>query len=154
MRVIEAFEAHGLLDRLLIVPHNKFSEHIYENMKEYQHIISANPSEALKESVIFITDYSSAIYDATFRGAYPIFYWEEKDYLIEQYRAIPPVNDDNAPGAIAYTIDELMGTVKNAISRNYKIDEEIRYKYLQINSFEDRQNTARIIDYLKKGAIL
>ncbi|MCM3610473.1 CDP-glycerol glycerophosphotransferase family protein [Planococcus sp. MERTA32b] len=154
MRVIEAFKAHGLLDRLLIVPHNKFSEHIYENMKEYQHIISANPSEALKEAVIFITDYSSAIYDATFRGAYPIFYWEEKDYLIEQYKAIPPVNDDNAPGAIAYTIDELMASVKNAISRNYQLDEEIRYKYLQINSFEDRQNTGRIIEYLKKDDIL
>ncbi|WP_237740524.1 CDP-glycerol glycerophosphotransferase family protein [Paenisporosarcina sp. TG-14] len=52
MRVIEAFKEKGLLDRLLIVPHNKFSEFIYENMKEYQHIISANPSEALRESVI------------------------------------------------------------------------------------------------------
>ncbi|PUB17837.1 CDP-glycerol glycerophosphotransferase family protein [Paenisporosarcina sp. OV554] len=154
MRVIEAFKEHKLLDRLLIIPHNKFSEFIYENMKEYQHIISANPSEALKESVIFITDYSSAIYDATFRGAYPIFFWEEKDYLIEQYRAIPPVNDENAPGAIAYTISELMDTVKKAINQNYQVEDEILYKYKQINSFDDRQNTGRIIEFLKQDQIL
>lgn len=154
MRVIEAFKEHNLLDRLLIVPHNKFSEFIYENMKEYQHIISPNPSEALKESVIFITDYSSAIYDATFRGAYPIFFWEEKDYLIEQYRAIPPVNDENAPGAIAYTISELMDTVNKAINQNYRIEDEILSKYKQINSFDDRQNTGRIIGFLKQDQIL
>ncbi|MBS7719929.1 hypothetical protein, partial [Vibrio cholerae] len=92
MKVIKGFEAAGLIDRLLIVPHNKFSEFIYRNMPEYNHIISDNPSEALKVSKVFITDYSSAIYDAQYRGAYPIFYWEEKDYLIQQYKAIPPVN--------------------------------------------------------------
>ncbi len=154
IRVIEAFEKNGLLDRLLIVPHNKFSEHIYENMKEYQHIISNNPSEALRNSVIFITDYSSAIYDATFRGAYPIFYWEEKEYLINQYKAIPPVNDENAPGAVIYDLDHLMKKVKDVIAQNYKVEDEIMEKFQQINTFMDRKNTLRIVKSLKQDRIL
>lgn len=154
MRVIEAFKEKNLLDKLMIVPHNKFSEHIYENMKEYQHIISNNPSEALKESLIFITDYSSAIYDATFRGAYPIFYWEEKDYLIQQYKAIPPVNDENAPGAVVYTLNNLMEKVQDVINRNFKIEEDIIEKYQQINTFTDRKNTVRIVESLKQDNIL
>ncbi|ANU13865.1 galactosamine-containing minor teichoic acid biosynthesis protein [Planococcus halocryophilus Or1] len=154
IRVIEAFEKKGLLDRLLIVPHNKFSEHIYENMKEYQHIISNNPSEALKNSIIFITDYSSAIYDATFRGAYPIFYWEEKEYLINQYKAIPPVNDENAPGAVIYDLDHLMKKIDDIISLNYKVEDGIMEKYQQINTFMDRKNTTRIVESLQQENIL
>src|SRR5699024_10846489 len=74
MKIIKSFEQNGILDRLLIVPHNKFSEFIYDYMPEYREIIESNPSNALKVSKIFITDYSSAIYDAIYRGAYPIFY--------------------------------------------------------------------------------
>ena len=48
MKVINAFEYNNMLDKLLIVPHNKFSDYIYENMPEYRSIIEANPSEALK----------------------------------------------------------------------------------------------------------
>lgn len=150
MNVIQAFEKAGLLDRLLIVPHNKFSQYIYENMPEYKHIICDNPSEALRVSKVFITDYSSAIYDAIFRGAFPIFYWEEKDYLIEKYQAIPPVNEKNAPGPIAYNANELIETVKAAIENDYEMSELDKLKYKAINSFDDRKNTERIVNYLKE----
>ncbi|MBP1915468.1 CDP-glycerol glycerophosphotransferase (TagB/SpsB family) [Lederbergia galactosidilyticus] len=148
MKVVGAFEKAQLLDRLIIVPHNKFSQFIYENIPEYKDIIESNPSEALKKAQVFITDYSSAIYDATFRGAYPIFYWEEKDYLITNYKAIPPVNDQNAPGPIAYSTEELIKFVRNAISRHYVLEEEYRQRYLKINKFDDRKNTKRIVQYL------
>src|SRR5699024_6233521 len=62
LKVIKAFEKNNMLERLLIVPHNKFSEFIYDNMPKYKNIIEPNPSIALKSSIIFITDYSSAIY--------------------------------------------------------------------------------------------
>lgn len=150
MGVIRAFEKDGLIDRLLIVPHNKFSQYIYENMPEYKHLICDNPSEALRVSKIFITDYSSAIYDAVFRGAFPIFYWEEKDYLIEKYQAIPPVNEKNAPGPIAYNANELLTTVKVAIENDYEMSEIDKLKYKAINSFDDRKNTERIVSYLRE----
>ncbi|RIN22942.1 CDP-glycerol glycerophosphotransferase family protein, partial [Mammaliicoccus vitulinus] len=154
IKVINEFEKAGLKDRLLVVPHNKFSEYIYEKLPEYKQIIEPNPSVALKESIIFITDYSSAIYDSIYRGGYPIFYWEEKDYLIENYKAIPPVNDHNAPGEIAYTATSLVNIVKNAIDRNYVIPNEIIDKYKKINEFNDNKNTDRIIKELKKLEIL
>ncbi|MDW3905987.1 CDP-glycerol glycerophosphotransferase family protein [Staphylococcus saprophyticus] len=154
MKIIKIFEKNDMLADLLIVPHNKFSEFIYDNMPKYRHIIESNPSLALKKSKIFITDYSSAIYDAIYRGAYPIFYWEEKDYLIENYKAIPPVNEFNAPGPVAKNINELMSYVKNAIESNYELKEEYQTKYLNINEFNDNQNTKRIIEELKKIKIL
>lgn len=154
MRVIEKFEEENLIDRLLIVPHNKFSQFISNNMPQYKNIISDNPSEALKESVIFITDYSSAIYDAIYRGAYPIFHWEEKDFLIEKYKAIPPVNEDNAPGPISFDSDELMDHVKKALNNNYVLEEEYLQKYRMINQFNDGGNTKRIVDFLIEDKIL
>ncbi|WP_306298530.1 CDP-glycerol glycerophosphotransferase family protein [Bacillus cytotoxicus] len=154
MKVIKGFEVAGLIDRLLIVPHNKFSEFIYGNMPEYKHIISDNPSEALKLSKVFITDYSSAIYDAQYRGAYPIFYWEEKDYLIRQYKAIPPVNENNCPGPVVYNVEELVDTVKVAIKNNYKLDKKYKSRYSKINKFKDNKNTSRIVSFLQKDKII
>lgn len=154
IKVINEFDKAGLKDRLLVVPHNKFSEFIYEKLPEYKDIIEPNPSVALKESIIFITDYSSAIYDSIYRGGYPIFYWEEKDYLIENYKAIPPVNEYNAPGEIAYSATSLVDLVKEAIDRNYEIPQNIIDKYRKINEFNDNKNTDRIIEELKTLEIL
>lgn len=152
--VIDEFKKEGLIDQLLIVPHNKFSEFIYRNMPEYRNIISDNPSEALKKSKVFITDYSSAIYDAIIRGAYPIFYWKEKDYLIDHYKAIPPVNEENAPGQVVYDVKSLVETCKQAIQNDYKVEEEYRQKYLKINEFHDHNNTERIIRFLETDDII
>ncbi|MFC0302642.1 CDP-glycerol glycerophosphotransferase family protein [Virgibacillus soli] len=154
MKVIRLFEENQLLDRLMVIPHNKFSEYIFENMSEYKDVIAPNPSEALKKAIVFITDYSSAIYDAIYRGAYPIFYWEEKSYLIESYRAIPPVNESNAPGPIAKSRDDLLRLVKNALDRDCQLEEEYREKYKKINEFHDNKNTERIISILQKEHIL
>lgn len=152
--VIKKFEDHGLIDRLLIVPHNKFSEFIFDNMPEYAHIISTNPSDALTKSRIFITDYSSAIYDAIIRGAYPIFHWEEKEYLISNYKAIPPVDESNAPGPISYNTEELLELVKHAIKNNYVLEENYMEKYKKINEFSDGKNTKRIVEYLSDNHII
>ncbi|PTY86770.1 hypothetical protein B5V91_04385 [Heyndrickxia sporothermodurans] len=117
-------------------------------------MICDNPSEALKISKIFITDYSSAIYDAIYRGAYPIFYWEEKDYLINQYKAIPPVNEDNAPGPVVYNVNELINAVQHAISKNYLLEDIFKEKYLKINIFNDNKNSERIVQFLQNDGII
>lgn len=154
MEIIHTFKKAGLLDRLLLVPHNKFAEYIKEKFNEYKNLICTNPSEALEKSIIFITDYSSIIYDAIYRGAYPIFYWKEKDYLIENYKAEPPVNEENAPGKIAKSNEELIAIIKEAIETDYKIPEYIKEKYLKINEFNDNRNTERVIKELQKLNVL
>lgn len=154
IKLIQSFEKANLLDSLQITAHNKFSEFIAESLPQYKSIICEDPSEALTNSKIFITDYSSIIYDAIFRGAYPIFYWKDKDYLIENYQAIPPVNDQNAPGKIAYSEEELIKHVKSAIDKDFLIEDENLKKYRMINEFYDRQNSNRVINILKKNNIL
>ncbi|WP_422404149.1 CDP-glycerol glycerophosphotransferase family protein [Mammaliicoccus sp. JADD-157] len=154
IKVIKEFERAGLKDRLLVVPHNKFSEFIFDNLPEYKNIIEPNPSVALTKSIIFITDYSSAIYDSIYRGAYPIFYWEEKEYLIENYKAIPPVNEYNAPGEIAYSGEQLVDIVNHAIRTNYEIPQHVMKKYKKINEFNDNKNSERIVKELKSLNIL
>ncbi|MBM7600175.1 CDP-glycerol glycerophosphotransferase (TagB/SpsB family) [Virgibacillus halotolerans] len=154
IKVIKEFEGAGLLDKLLIVSHNKFSQYVYESLPEYRHLLGLNPSEALKVARIFITDFSSAIYDSIYRGAYPIFYWEDKEYLIDNYGATPPVNKNNAPGPVAYDTDQLINYVKNAISNEYLLESEYAKKYLDINQFNDNKNTERIVNYMIKDKIL
>lgn len=154
MNMIRIFERAGLIDRLLISPHNKFSTYIYEHMREYKHLICEDPSVALNISQAFITDYSSVIYDSIYQGGYPIFYWKDSNYLIENYKAIPPVNEDNAPGVVAKTDDELINAVKNAIENEFKISENIVEKYRDINEFHDNKNTERVIEELIKDSII
>jgi len=47
----------------------------------------------------------------------------------------------------------MMETVKKAIKQNYRIEDENLSKYKQINSFDDRQNTGHIIEFLKQDQI-
>lgn len=154
LNIIHAFEKHGMLEKLLIVPHNKFADYIADAFPAYQKNICTNPSEALRKSLVFITDYSSAIYDAIMRGAYPIFYWKDANYLIDNYKAIPPVNEENAPGPIAYDEDQLIEIVKQAEKAQYMLSEEYQAKYKRINEFDDRQNTKRIAEYLQETDII
>jgi CDP-glycerol glycerophosphotransferase (TagB/SpsB family) len=154
IKVIKAFEIAGLRDKLMVVSHNKFADYIYNSMEEYRDVLGPNPSEALKVGRIFISDFSSAIYDAIYRGAYPIFYWEDKDYLIEKYGAVPPVNEENAPGPIATDVTQLVEIARNAMNVNYKFESENMEKYRNINEFHDNKNTQRIVDFMEKEHIL
>ncbi|MFA8439504.1 CDP-glycerol glycerophosphotransferase family protein [Pueribacillus sp. YX66] len=154
IKVIKAFEKAGMRNNLMVVSHNKFSEYIYQKTPKYRDLLGTSPSNALKVARVFISDFSSAIYDAIYRGAYPIFYWEDKEYLITKYKAVPPVNEDNAPGPIAVNTNELIQLVENAIDRSYDLENEYKEKYKKINSFNDNLNTKRIIDFLLKDNIL
>ncbi|MCE5040755.1 CDP-glycerol glycerophosphotransferase family protein [Mammaliicoccus sciuri] len=154
VEIIYEFEKAGLIDRLQITAHNKFAEYIQDHMSEYSHLLCPDPTDALLNSKIFITDYSSIIYDAMYRGTFPIFYWKDSDYLIKNYKAIPPVNEENAPGAIVKSTHELIDTINNAIENNYAIPEEFINKYRKINEFHDNRNTIRVIKELEKNNVL
>lgn len=154
LNMIKVFEKNGLLDDLILVSHNKFSEYIIKALPEYRHLFADNPSEALKIGRIFISDYSSAIYDAIYRGAYPIFYWKNKDYLSENYQAEPPITEKNAPGPVATSDEELVAIIKEAIATNYYLNNDYLNKYRNINQFTDNRNTERIVNYLLADNIL
>ena len=154
MNVINKFKDAGLLDRLSISCHPKFADCLLEADPIYESIIEKDINKGLENAKIFITDYSSASYDAHYRGAYIIYYWAEKDYLIENYKAIPPVDETNCDGVPVYDIDSLIKEVKNAISKNYKMDKKYENRYRKINEFHDGHNGDRLIKELIKLEII
>ena len=152
--IIESFKKHGLTKNLKIAGHPKFMNALIEAMPEYKNIIVNDINEGLKDTKIFITDYSSASYDAHYRGAYIIYYWAERDYLIENYQAIPPINEDNCDGVPVFSVEELSKEVENAIKKNYVMDKKYEDRYKKINEFHDNNNAERLIEALKKDNII
>lgn len=154
MNVIKLFEKEGLLDRLSISCHPKFVDCLIDADPIYKSIIEKDINKGLENAKIFITDYSSASYDAHYRGAYIIYDWVERDYLIENYRAIPPVNENNCDGVPVFSNADLIKEVKRAIAKNYKMDKKYEDRYKKINEFHDGKNGDRLIEELKKLNII
>jgi CDP-glycerol glycerophosphotransferase (TagB/SpsB family) len=154
MSIIEEFEQQGLIKDLRLAGHPKFSASLIQAMPEYEYLIENNIGKALQEARIFITDYSSASYDAHYRGAYIIYYWAERDYLIENYQAVPPINEENCDGVPVFSMAELAQQVKVAISKDYQMDELYKERYKKINEFSDNRNCDRLIDYLEEEGIV
>lgn len=150
MRILKAFEDNGLLDKLIISCHPKFTDFLNHLNPKYAKCVENDISKGLAKSKIYITDYSSASYDAHYRGAYIIYYWEERDYLIENYQAIPPINEYNCDGVPVFNINQLIDEVKKAINKNYIMDEKYQKRYLQINEFQDGKNGDRLVEELIK----
>lgn len=154
MKIINSFKKAGLIDRLIISCHPKFSDCLLKASPEYSNIIETDVNKALENSCIYITDYSSASYDAHYRGSYIIYYWAERDYLIEQYQAIPPINEENCDGIPVFSVDSLIDEVKKAISKKCKMDKKYEVRYRKINEFHDGHNGDRLISELKKIGII
>lgn len=154
MKVIKEFEKNNLLNRLIISCHPKFAEALAESMPKYANLIEEDINKGLENSKIFITDFSSASYDAHYRGAYIIYNWEEKEYLIKNYKAVPALNEDNCDGVPTYNIEELITEVKKAIKNDYIMDEKYQKRYQKINEFSDGKNGDRLIKELEKLNII
>lgn len=143
-----------MLNRLQIAAHNKFSQYMKNNFDKYQNIFIEDPTDTLTNSIIYITDISSIILDAAYRGAYPIFYWKEFDYIIEKHGGTSPVNPENAPGDVVYSEQDLVNIVKYIIRNDYKIPSRIKENYKKLNEFNDNQNTQRVVDILIEDNII
>lgn len=154
VKVIKAFEKHNLLDKLIISGHPKFIKAIAKHLPEYEHLIETDINKGLENAKIFITDFSSASYDAHYRGAYVIYDWSEKDYLIKNYKAVPPINEENCDGVPVYSIEELVEQVEKAIGSNYYMEEKYEKRYQKINEFSDGKNGDRLIEELQKLNII
>lgn len=154
INIIKEFEKAKLIDQLVLAPHPKFADYIAEVLPEYASLISTNIDEALAKARIFITDYSSASYDAHYRGAAVLYYWKEKDYLIENYQAIPPVDETNCDGKPVYSEKELTKEVKRLIDTDYKVDSLYKKRYKKINEFSDNKNAERLLKELSRLEVL
>lgn len=154
MEVIEAFEKAGLIDRLQVAAHNKFSQYAKNHFNKYNDIFVEDPTDTLKNSVIYITDISSIIFDAINHGAFPIFYWKEFEDIIAKHGGTTPANRENVPGVVADDENELVEAVKSAIDNDFKLPSQVLENYRRINEFHDNQNTQRVINELINDGVL
>lgn len=145
-----------LKDKVIILPHPL----IVNELKQLNHsisdkvVINARYDDILSQTRVLITDYSSIAYDAFYRGTRVIFYWEEKDYCMQQYGPSTKLmlNEDNVYGDCFYNTEGL----SDAIKENYNSPQKQKYidHYSEIVQFRDGKNAQRLIQELKKDNII
>lgn len=110
--------------------------------------------ELLRDAKVLITDYSSIAYDAFYRGANVIFYWEELEACLEQYgeRTKLMLNEKNCFGDICYNAKEL----NRVFTENYENAQNEQYisNYKKIVTFDDGENTERLLKALREDEII
>ncbi len=155
MKLYDAVPEH-LKEKVIVLPHplivnelSKLSENLTKKI-----VLDARYDDILKDTAVLITDYSSIAYDAFYRGARVIFYWEEKDYCMMQYGPSTTLmlNEENVYGDFAYS-DENLGEI---IENNYNNPqtEEQKNRYSKLVNFHDGKNTQRLINFLKEDGII
>ncbi len=145
-----------LKDKVVILPHPLIVNELNKIPSALADKIAVNVryDDILAETAVLITDYSSIAYDAFYRGARVIFYWEEKDFCMEQYGPTTKLmlNEDNVYGDVFYNCDGLNGSIRenyyNKQSQNY-LD-----RYSKLVDFRDGKNTERLISFLKNDEVI
>lgn len=155
MRIYDSVP-ENLKEKVIILPHplivnelSKLSDRVTDKI-----VVDARYDDILKDTAVLITDYSSIAYDAFYRGARVVFYWEEKDYCMMQYGPSTRLmlDEENVYGDFAYSTDGL----SEIIERNYNNPqtEEEKEKYAHLVNFHDGKNTQRLIEFLKRDEII
>lgn len=145
-----------LKDKVILLPHplivnelGKLGADVTDKI-----VTDARYDDILKDTALLITDYSSIAYDAFYRGANVIFYWEEKDACIQQYgpSAVLMLNEENVFGDVVYSPEQLPETVRN--NYNHPQTEQQLERYRNIVAFHDGKNTKRLMELLKQDGII
>lgn len=143
-RIVRAIPSE-LREYVVVAPHPLFSRASFAEGDSSEEV---SYDEMLRDVKILITDYSSIAYDAFYRGASVIFYWEELDACMENYGQPTHlmIDEETAFGDVCRSPQE----VQNAVTRtmNEGRSDEFETRYRRIVSFHDGRNTERLVDFL------
>jgi CDP-glycerol glycerophosphotransferase (TagB/SpsB family) len=145
-----------LKEKVIILPHPLILNELKRipNAVSEKIVINARYDDILKETRVLITDYSSIAYDAFYRGARVVFYWEEKNYCMMQYGPSTKLmlNEKNVYGDYFYSTKGLTQAIKD----NYNNPQNSEYikRYSEIVEFKDGNNTNRLVNLLKEDGII
>ncbi len=139
-------------ENLIIVGHPKIREELNSDIPLYKNIYTGSINELLNETKVLISDYSSVVFDAFYRGINVIFWWAEKEECLERYRNKLLLNEFNIFGPIVKDNKKLDSVVNDL----KKVDQDKKYvsKYRKIVEFYDNKNSLRILknlDLLKEN---
>lgn len=146
----------SLKEKVVILPHPLIANELSKASVDVagKIVLNARYDDVLKQARVLITDYSSIAYDAFYRGTRVIFYWEEKDYCMEQYGPSTKLmlNENNVFGDFFYSDCGLSQAVKSNYDNPQK--DEYKERYAKLVEFCDGKNTERLIEFLKKDNII
>lgn len=130
--------------RLLLI--NQFPE-VYEKIKDY--VFQGEIKDAVMNSKILITDYSSICYYGFAGGSNIIYFWGDKELAENEYGSPNILQNDNRFGDVVYDIDE---TLNETIKKNYYSEQRDFYKarYKKLVEFTDGNNTKNVYKYIKE----
>lgn len=143
-------------DKVIVLPHPLFYEIVRNSEFDLKPYMNCHDKydTILRDTKVLITDYSSIAYDAYYRGANVIFYWEEKDECMERYgeSARLMLNEENVYGDTCYCQEDLA----RVFEKNYLNgqNEQHQARYNKIVEFHDGKNTKRLIKMLRKDKII
>lgn len=155
MRIADSIPAK-YQDKIILLPHPLFQKRIAESnspMKE-RFLIDEKYDTILQQTALLITDYSSIAYDAFYRGAQVIFYWEEKDHCMECYGPGTKLmlTEENTFAPVVYNQEELTDAFLNTYRTKHSLKQDEKYK--EIVSFHDGNNTKRLIKMLQEDNLI
>lgn len=107
--------------------------------------------DALINSKVLISDYSSIVFFAFAGGTNIIFYWEDKELAEEHYGAPNILQKEIAFGNIAYKFDELHKLIED----NYHTEQKEVYlqRYSSLVEFNEGFNTDNTYRYIQKNIL-
>lgn len=150
--VLSIFNAIENKRNLQIILHPKVKEQIDSSNPLFEYLCDTSIDEALSNTKILITDYSSVVFDAFYRGTNVIFWWNQKEACLEQYNNTLLITEENAFGDIIYDNSQLNTVVKNNNKRKQK--QQYIENYRQFVEHFDNQNTERLIAKLREEQII
>lgn len=157
IEIYEMLKNFVKLENIKIVAHPKVYD-LLSNTDIKDSVWQEPISEVLKITKLFITDYSSACYNAFYQGAGVIFYQPDLElYEIENGKLVP--NDDEYIGQRIFNKDSLINVLEKSINKT-KIDLNVlrtvkqEEMYKTINEFSDGKNIDRIHKSLEKIKIV
>lgn len=147
--IISLFEKLEMDDDLRIILHPK-NRKIKAEFPHNQQNMFVDYDDIKDEIAIMISDISSILLDAQYRGSYPIYYWNLIDKFTKElsYRMPIDLKTTNAP--IAKDLLALEYQIKFAKQRKYILPEWMQENFQRICEFNDGNNTMRIQDELEK----
>lgn len=155
--VYELVQKHIAGQKIQLVPHPKVLELLLRTDLA-ESVWKGSVSDALHNTKLLITDYSSVCYNAFYQGAAVVFYQPDLEaYQKEVGRLVP--EDDEYIGYRVFEqngLEQLLqrGIRQGHIDLTYMRSEQFMDRYRSINQFTDGKNIQRIVDFLKEKGIV
>ena len=154
-RIVSAIP-EDLRAHVVVAPHPLFAQSTFAHTEGGVSSFDGGVSydQLLRQVKVLITDYSSISFDAFYRGANVLFYWEELDDCMAHY-GWPThlmIDEQTAFGPVCRKPADVAAYVRQAYEQGQS--EQAKRRYERIVAFHDGNNTQRIVDAMVEWGML